>query len=439
MLNADELVPTRLSRRVAPLPAVLAENGPVFDDRPNVLADASVEAARTPIEAGELPPAFVRAGPRAELAFDPADVRAGLVTCGGLCPGLNDVIRSITFSLLYLYGVDQIDGFRYGYAGVAGEDPPPLALNHDVVDSIHREGGTLLGSSRGPQDVDRMVDNLVQRKISILFCIGGDGTLRGASAISAAAARRGIDLAVVGVPKTIDNDLLWVDRSFGFPTAVEMATEAISVAHNEARGAFNGVSIVKLMGRHSGFIAAHATLANPDCNVCLVPEVPFELDGPSGLLAFLDRRLARSRHCVIAIAEGAGQGFVAADGFDESGNKRLGDVGTFLRDRITEHFHTTGLPGTVRYIDPSYLVRGGPANAVDAEFCVSLGQHAVHAGMAGFTDVMVGHWNQRFTIVPLQAATQRRRQLEPEGPIWQRVVQTTRQPVFTNGPPTDRT
>jgi 6-phosphofructokinase 1 len=368
------------------------------------------------------------------LAFDPSQVRAGIVTCGGLCPGLNDVIRSITLSLRHLYGVEEVDGFRYGYAGVAGKGPDPIPLSDEVVDPIHREGGTLLGTSRGPQNIDQMLDNLVARNISLLFCIGGDGTLRGASAISTVAQERGLDLAVVGVPKTIDNDLLWVDRSFGFPTAVEVATAAIAVAHNEARGALNGVSIVKLMGRYSGFIAAHATLANPDCNVCLVPEVRFELDGPNGLLAFLDKRLQRHQHCVIAVAEGAGQDFVPAEGTDASGNKKLGDVGVYLRDHILTHFSSSDISGVVRYIDPSYLVRGRAANAVDAEFCLSLGQDAAHAGMAGFTDVMIGHWNQRFTIVPLRAATRRRRQLEPEGPIWRRVIHTTGQPLFINRP-----
>jgi 6-phosphofructokinase 1 len=432
MLTAEDLLPRRLPARVCPLPETVVQNGPLADDRPVVLADASYQAAVEALSRGVAPPTFVLAGPRAELAFEPSQVRAGIVTCGGLCPGLNDVIRSITLSLKYLYGVDEVDGFRYGYAGVAGKGPGPIRLTPDVVDSIHREGGTLLGSSRGPQDIDQMLDNLVSRNISLLFCIGGDGTLRGASALARAAQGRGLDLAVVGVPKTIDNDLLWVDRSFGFPTAVEAATDAIAVAHNEARGARNGVSIVKLMGRHSGFIAAHATLANPDCNVCLVPEVPFELDGPNGLLAFLDLRLKQFQHCVIAVAEGAGQNFVPTEGTDKSGNKKLGDVGVYLRDYILSHFSGSEVAGAVRYIDPSYLVRGRPANAVDGEFCLSLGQDAAHAGMAGFTDVMIGHWNQRFTVVPLGAATQRRRQLEPDGPIWRRVIHTTGQPLFVN-------
>ena len=427
MLEADDLIPHRLPDRVAVVPTVLAQSGIVDSDEPDVVAAASLDSIREFERTGAQVPAFVRAGPRPELAFDPTTMRAGIVTCGGLCPGLNDVIRSITFTLRYLYGVSKVEGFRYGYAGVAGIGPEPLDLTHEVVDAIHEQGGTLLGSSRGAQDVEAMLDNLIERDISVLFCIGGDGTFRGASALAAAAERRSVKIAVVGIPKTIDNDLQWVDKSFGFATAVGVASEAIAVAHNEARGAYNGVAIVKLMGRHSGFIAAHATLANPDCNVCLVPEVPFDLDGPGGLLTFLERRLRSSGHCVISVAEGAGQELVAAAGTDESGNQKLGDIGIYLRDVIKAHFEGSELAAQVRYIDPSYLVRGGPANAVDGEYCLALGQHAVHAGMAGFTDVMVGHWNQQFTIVPLSAATRSRRQLNPNGATWHRVMQTTRQ------------
>ncbi len=427
---AEDLIPRRLTGVEALLPSALSQSGIVATDAPDVLAEASLESVRRFSAAGAEPPAFVRAGPRGQLAFEPSSIRAGIVTCGGLCPGLNDVIRSITFTLRYLYGVSTVEGFRYGYAGVAGIGPEPLELSHEVVDAIHEHGGTLLGSSRGHQDVEAMLDNLVRRQISILFCIGGDGTFRGASALAEAAQKRSVKLAVIGIPKTIDNDLQWVDKSFGFATAVGVAAETIAVAHNEARGARNGIAIVKLMGRHSGFIAAHATLANPDCNVCLVPEVPFHLDGPNGLFMFLEERLTRSGHCVLAVAEGSGQHLVAAAGTDPSGNQKLGDIGTYLRDAIKDHFQTSDLSAHVRYIDPSYLVRGGPANAVDGEYCLALGQHAVHAGMAGFTDVMVGHWNQQFTIVPLKAATRSRRQLDPGGATWNRVVQTTRQPSF---------
>lgn len=425
--SAAELIPRRFSERVGLLPDSLHDRNVVLSDEPEVLVTATVSSISSHRAAGTEPPAFVRAGPRLDLALDPKKIRAGIVTCGGLCPGLNDVIRSITFSLLHFYGVGEIDGFRYGYAGVAGLGPEPIPLTHDVVDSIHEQGGTLLGSSRGPQDIDAMIDNLVSRRVSILFCVGGDGTLRGAAAIASRAAERDLRLSVIGVPKTIDNDLQWVERSFGFATAVEEAAKAITVAHNEARGAFNGIGLVKLMGRHSGFIAAHATLANPNVNMCLVPEVPFELDGTNGVLAAVQRRLEARHHCVIAMAEGAGHGLVPNAGVDQSGNTKLGDVGPFLKSRLQDHFGSQGIPLVVRYIDPSYLVRGGAANSSDGEYCLALGQHAAHAGMAGFTDVMIGQWNQRFTIVPIAAATGERRQLDPQGPVWQRLMQTTRQ------------
>ncbi len=420
------LVPRRFVERPFALPVELIAGVPASGDElavlvPSLRADADELVAR-----GETIPGFVSAGPRPDLAFDATRVRAGIVTCGGLCPGLNDVIRSITFSLRYGYGVEEVDGFRYGYAGLTPDGEPPIALTHDVVDGIHAEGGTLLGSSRGPQDVSVMVDTLVERDISMLFCIGGDGTLRGASAIADEIERRGLPISVVGVPKTIDNDIMWVERSFGFSTAVERGTTAIAVAHNEARGAMNGVGIVKLMGRHSGFIAVHASLANPDVNICLVPEVPFDLEGDHGLLRFLDRRLADRHHCVIVVAEGAGQEFVSRVGTDASGNAKLGDIGAHLRDRIADHCRGIGV--TVKYIDPSYLVRGGPANATDGEFCLGLGQHAAHAAMAGFTDVVIGHWSGQFTIVPIEVTTKQRRRLDPAGAEWQRLRQATGQP-----------
>ncbi len=389
-------------------------------DRPAVLV------ARTDAELEATTATFVPAGRRADRAFEPTGVRAGIVTCGGLCPGLNDVIRSVTLTLRHDHGVEEVLGYRYGFAGLATGRAAPIALTHDAVDAIHRHGGTLLGSSRGPQDVAEMVDTLAADGVSILICIGGDGTLRGASAIAREALGRDLRLAVVGVPKTIDNDIDWIERSFGFITAVQRATEAIEVAHDEARGVDRGVGIVRLMGRHSGFIAAQATIADPDVNVCLVPEIPLELEGPTGLVAHLDRRLDARGHAVIAVAEGAGQQLVPTEGRDASGNARLGDIGAHLRDELARRL--TG--ASIRYIDPSYLIRGCRANAEDSAFCTALGQDAAHAAIAGFTDVVIGHWSGHATILPIELATGRRRQLDPHGDVWARVVATTRQPTF---------
>jgi 6-phosphofructokinase 1 len=341
------------------------------------------------------------------------------------------VIRSIVLLLKFGYGVQRVLGFRYGYSGVAkGSAHEPIALNQEVVDRIHLHGGTLLGSSRGTPTTAQLVDGLVEHGVSALFAIGGDGTLRGVSALCREIDQRGLDIAVVGVPKTIDNDLLWVEPSFGFTTAVDEACRAIEAAHSEARGAWNGIGLVKLMGRHSGFIAAHATLANSDVNVCLVPEVPFRLDGPNGFLAALERRIIDRHHAVVVVAEGAALDMLQRSSrieHDASGNVKLADIGRFLRDHIRDYFEGRRIPSTVKYIDPSYMVRSLAANAVDSEYCLLLGQHAVHAAMAGRTHVMIGYLNQHFTHVPVPLAVADRKRLDPHGHVWQAVLEATGQ------------
>ena len=375
-------------------------------------------------------PAFEAAGPRTKIYFQPEKLSCGIVTCGGLCPGLNDVIRSVVLTLHHAYGVRRVLGFRYGYRGMtAARHAEPMLLEPTTVENVHQQGGTLLGSSRGPGSVEEMVDQLMKWRVGILFAVGGDGTLSGASAIANEITRRGLPIAVIGIPKTIDNDLVWTERTFGFATAVEEARCVLAAAHCEARAAWNGVGLVKLMGRHSGFIAAEATLANGDVNFCLVPEVPFTLDGEGGLLDILGQRLEDRHHAMIAVAEGSGQDLIdGVETRDASGNIKLRDVGVFLRQRIREHFAARDLPVDVKYIDPSYIIRSQPANALDSSFCLMLGQHAVHAGMAGRTDMMVGFWNHRFIHVPLSLVADRHKQLEPHGEIWQRVLGTTGQP-----------
>jgi len=407
---------------------------PFVDDRRRVLVCSDTDALQPYLEAGQTPPTFEMAGPRAQIFFEPSQLTCGIVTCGGLCPGLNNVIRSIVLTLTYAYGVARILGFRYGYGGLAAtSEHAPLLLSPTVVEDIHEHGGTLLGSSRGPQDVSGMVDTLVRHNVGILFAIGGDGTLRGAAALSQEIARRCLPLSGIGIPKTIDNDLAWIERSFGFATAVEEARQAIRAAHAEARGAWNGIGLVKLMGRHAGFIAAHASLANADVNFCLVPEVPFTLAGEAGFLSALNQRLARKHHAVIVVAEGAGQEWLNHQGQvarDPSGNLRLQDIGVFLRDQIARYFAEQGTEVTIKYIDPSYIIRSLPANSIDAEYCLLLGQHAVHAGMAGRTAMVVGYWNQHFTHVPIALAVAQSKRLEPRGEVWQRVLKATGQPAL---------
>lgn len=420
------------------LPSPLRQRGQQFvDESSRVLLSADTRDLQSFLQTGESPPAFEPAGPRPTLFFDPSKLICGIVTCGGICPGLNDVIRSVVLTLKYSYGVERVLGFRYGYAGLAGKsDYEPMPLTLDVVDTIHEQGGTFLGSSRGPQELGDMIATLQHHDVGILFTIGGDGTLRGASALSEEIRRRKLPISVIGIPKTIDNDLAWVERSFGFSTAVEEATKSVTAAHTEARGAWNGIGLVKLMGRHSGFIAAHATLSHPDVNFCLVPEVPFTLEGEGGFLHALEDRLDSRHHAVVVVAEGAGQEILRASANQErdaSGNLRLQDVGVYLRDRIAQHLSTRQIESTIKYIDPSYIIRSLPANAIDSEFCLMLGQQAVHAGMAGRTDMVVGFWNQHFTLMPIALAIGERKQIDPEGLDWQSVLQTTGQPAVMVG------
>jgi 6-phosphofructokinase 1 len=329
---------------------------------------------------------FEKAGPRAKLYFEPAKTKVAVVTCGGLCPGMNNVIRSLYLQLHYHYGVPAVLGIRYGYSGFSAEGSQPIWLNAEMVDNIHQRGGTLLGSSRGPVSPDIIVDFLEQRGIDILFSIGGDGTQRGAHCIVEEVQRRKLKIAVIGIPKTIDDDVQYVNRSFGYFTAIQKAKEVIDSAHVEAICVHNGVSIVKVMGRDSGFIAAGATLASQEVNFTLVPEVRFKLEGENGLLAALHRRLLERRHAVIVVAEGAGQHLLPpAEERDASGNLLHRDVGLFLRDEIRCHFAAQRLPMVIRYFDPSYYIRSVPASTVDSVLCDSFARHAVHAAMAGKT------------------------------------------------------
>ena len=371
---------------------------------------------------------FELAGPRARLFFDGKKTRAGIVTCGGLCPGLNNVIRSLFLELHYGYGVAEVLGFRRGYSGL---DPDcgvePVEMTPQFVDSIHQNGGTILGSSRGPVDIVRAVDNLIARGVNILFTVGGDGTQRGANALYQEARRRGHALSVVGVPKTIDNDVGFVSRTFGYRTAVEEACRVIDSAHTEARSVAGGIGLVKLMGRHAGFITAGATVASQDVNFALIPEVPFKLDL---FLAVLKQRMLMKSHAVIAVAEGAGQDLLKASGEerDASGNLKLKDIGPFLREKIESYFKTEGIPVAVRYFDPSYQVRSRPANCEDALLCDLFARHAVHAAMAGKTGVVIGFLHERFIHVPIELLATHTKRLDPAGGWWRSVLAATGQP-----------
>jgi 6-phosphofructokinase 1 len=373
------------------------------------------------------------AGPRAKLFFDPARTRAGIVTCGGLCPGLNNVIRSLYMELYHTYGVPEVLGFLDGYQGLdPAKGKEPLCLTADLVDDIHREGGTILGTSRGPVDVGLAVDNLIRRGVDILFTIGGDGTQRGGNDLFQEARKRGHALSVVGVPKTIDNDVAFVARTFGFQTAVEEAVRVLTGAHTEAHSVHNGISLVKLMGREAGFLAAGATVASQDVNFTLIPEVPFVLEGENGFLAALERRVQKRAHALIVVAEGAGQDLIPSDagGKDASGNKKLKDIGLFLREKIEGHFKARKIPMVMRYFDPSYTIRSVPADAEDAVLCDLLARNAVHAAMAGKTGLVIGLLHDVFIHVPIEKLAAEKKRLSPDGPWWHAVLATTGQPDF---------
>ena len=376
-------------------------------------------------------PSYEEAGAREMIYSDPPRTTAGIVTCGGVCPGLNDIIRGLVNQCHRQYGISRVYGFRYGYEGLVQRyGHTPLLLKPASVEQAHHFGGTLLGSSRGQQDTGEIVDTLEDMKVDILFVIGGDGTLRGAAEIVKEIERRELKKAVLGIPKTIDNDIRYLDKSFGFETAFDAAVQAVKCAYVEATGAVNGVGLVKLMGRDSGFIACYAALAGSNVDFVLIPEVPFEMEGEGGLLESLRHRLMKRGSAVVVVAEGAGQHLMQTEAAtDASGNKRYGDIGPFLKDRINAFFKQRRTEVNLKYIDPSYIVRSVPANAQDNVYCSRLAQSAVHAAMAGKTGMLVGRWHGSFVHLPLELVIQGRRKVDPTQELWHCVLESTGQPA----------
>ncbi len=404
------------------------------DDDERILYRVDAKDVEECIKDGNIPISFEKAGPRRKIFFDPSKTRCAIVTCGGLSPGLNDVIRAIVLELYYIYNVKNIIGIRYGLEGFIPEyGHEVLYLEPSNVRDIHQKGGTILGTSRGKQSIEEIVDALERMNINILFMIGGDGTLTAAYKVYEEVKKRGLKISIIGIPKTIDNDIHMVDKTFGFDTAVDVAAKVILGAHSEATGAYNGVGIVKVMGRVSGFIAAAATLALKDVNFCLVPEIDFDLYGESGLLAALKERLIQRRHAVIVVAEGAGQKFFNIN-IDPTSheNPKLGDIGKFLKEKIEEEYKKEKFPVTVKYIDPSYYIRSVPANSSDHILCGYLAQMAVHAAMAGKTGMVISYVNGQFVHVPIKEVIKKRKMLDSEGELWMAVLQSTGQPPLKN-------
>jgi 6-phosphofructokinase 1 len=423
-------IPTPVQKR-----AQGAESIHFVSDEDRIVIEVDDSQITRKVKAGQNLPYFQLAGPRAEIFFDPSKLKCAMVTCGGLCPGINDIIRAVVLELHYGYGVENIFGIRYGLQGfIPRYGHELIELTPKFVTNIHDRGGTVLGSSRGPQDINEVIDSLERMNIGLLFMVGGDGTLAAANRIAETIQSRKLKIGVVGIPKTIDNDIYMVSRSFGFDTAVDVATNAIISANNEAEGYPNGIGLIKLMGRHSGFIAATAALAQQDVNFVLIPEVDFDLEGPNGLLKALETRLVQRRHAVIVAAEGAGQKFFKRDKQerDASGNIKLKDIGIYLKESIARHFYKQGIEISIKYIDPSYMIRSLPANANDRVFCNFLGRNAVHAGMAGKTNMLIGHWNNQFVHVPMKLIAGKRKKVNPQGSLWRSTLEATGQGSLKN-------
>jgi 6-phosphofructokinase 1 len=425
---------------VSPLKHTRRVENPVYkfvDDSERILFDVSLDYFNKCKETGSSPVSFEKAGPRENIFFEPAKTKVGIVTCGGLCPGLNNVIRSLVNELYYRYGISRILGIQYGFEGlIPSYNHPVIELTAPLISYIHLTGGTFLGSSRGIQDVEKMVDSLEIMNINVLFCIGGDGTLRGAHAIHKEIVKRKLKICIAGIPKTIDNDIDLIQKSFGFETAFSIANDIIRNAHNEASGAFNGIALVKLMGRDSGFIAANAALAIQEVNFVLIPEITFDLYGQRGFLHILRKRLEERHHSVVVVAEGAGQEFFECsdENKDVSGNKKYKDIGIYLKDKISEEFENKGFPYSIKYIDPSYIIRSAPANANDSKFCNLLAQNAVHAALSGKTDFVIGFWNNQFTLMPIEMVVAKRKKIDVEGELWWNVLEATGQPISLKNP-----
>ena len=426
MLHRSDFVISTLGECTIPSPIT---DQTFVSDAETVSYFTDVAQIKSYIDRGEDVPAFEHAGPRQMIYHNPAWCRAAILTAGGLCPGLNEVIKFLTLSLYRDYGVHDIYGIRYGYRGLnPARNLAPVRLTPEVVDDIHDKGGSILGSSRGAEDTGLIVDSLKRLGVNLLFCIGGDGTLRAAHDLAMAALKRDLNICVIGIPKTIDNDICYIDKTFGFETAVYATNPMITVAHNEAKGAPNGVGLIHVMGRDSGFIAAYSSLANPHINYCLVPEVKFTLEGePDSFFPILHDRLKRRHHAVIIVAEGAGQELMKGERqVDKSGNLLNNNIGVFIREKMKEYFKKQNFEINIKYFDPTYLIRGIPANGTDAVFCLLLAQNAVHAAMAGKTDLLIGHWSDVFTHVPIEMATKQRKKIDPNGSLWRCVQMNIR-------------
>ncbi len=380
---------------------------------------------------------YMKAGPKKYIFFKKEDVCAALVTCGGLCPGLNVVIREIVMTLWWGYKVRNIWGVRWGYHGFYTAGDNFIKLNPERVKDIHQLGGSILGAGRDVFDEKTILEAIVAHGINQLYVIGGDGTHKGIQRLANEIRKRKLKIALVGVPKTIDNDIQIIDYSFGFSSAVQAAVKAIESANVEANCAENGIGLVRVMGRDVGHIAMQASLASRDVNICLVPEFKFDIHGEHGLLKYLfDTRLKEKHHCVIVVAEGAALGVSDVKLVEEGKDPRSVDIGKWLKGQIEAYAKEHNQSVILKYIDPSYMVRTVPANSVDRQFCSVLAQNAVHGAMAGFTNFTCGIIRGISVNLPISLVAEgEKNRIMYEDRGWQRLLASTNQPAFRNDIP----
>ena len=362
---------------------------------------------------------FVRAGPRKEIAWDPIHTKVAIVTCGGLCPGLNTVIRELYITLHHKYGVKFVYGVKNGYKGFYSDNL--VRLDDDIIRDIHHKGGSILGTSRGGTDVKKIVDSIAHRGISHLYAIGGNGTQKGLFEINKEIKKRGLCVSVVGIPKTIDNDLCIIDKSFGFDTSVQEAQRAIQAAKVEIEAFNNAVGIVKVMGRNSGFIAMYSSLASKDVDCCLIPEIPFDIEYDHGVLHYIKECLHKKDKILIVVSEGAGQHYI-----NDPVNKNLNDFGIWLCEVVRSNVPNV----CIKYIDPTYTIRAITPNASDSIYCTILAQSAVHGAFCGYTNFIVGPVNGKHAYIPLQMAIHETNTVSEDDRMWFRLISANGQPSF---------
>ena len=429
-ITADDLAIARLGERTidTPLRDLLGgreESVHYVTETDRVLLDDTLGVAKrrsagTPAEL----PAFNPGGPREKLYFEPSTVTAAIVTCGGLCPGLNNVVRALVLQLANAYGVKSILGFRNGYSGLT-DTSAPLALTPELVRDIHNRGGTILGTSRGGQEPAAMVDTLARHRVDMLFVIGGDGSLRGAQKIAAkpppaTAARRGGHPEDHRQRHSVDRPELRLPDRVRPRRRVDPRRAHRGRVHRRRRGTGQADGPAQRLHRLLCDTRQPRSRLRPDPRSLLparqLPALPAQARRSAGARS-RGRRRGRRAGAVPRSAE-----------TDASGNARLGDIGALLRERVTAHFAQHGTPLSLRYVDPGYAIRSVPANAFDAVYCARLAQAAVHAGMAGFTSMVVARWHGRFIHLPIALATATRNQVDPHGDLWMSVLEATGQP-----------